>query len=386
MVRCRSNFNDMFIKANPSTSIDLGRFLTLSVQVELLAASHRPTNWGPKPEFGFDLGHCDDFATIRHDRIKVAEPGLMTHRIFQLFLTTFRIWSEANASRMSAAMTYYTMLSLAPLLLIAIAIAGYVFDNQAIESAILQNVRAFTTPDIANTVAAVMRNASEPSSGLLASTISLVVLFYAASGIFTQLSDTLDEIWQVPKADRRGIKFNVQKRMIGVAMVLVAGVLLIGSLTLDTVLACLNQWLEGTYPTLRTWLGLADRGLSFVLIPLVLSLIFCFFPSQKIRWSDCLPAAGLTAVLMVASRYFINLYLKFSSTSELYGAAGSLVVLLIWVYVIGLVVFFGAGFSCAWTKTFGETRNEESGPETIPIHGTRFGTSTAQPLKVRRRA
>lgn len=247
------------------------------------------------------------------------------------------------------------MLSLAPLLLIAIAIAGYVFDDQLVESEIIDNVRQFTTPDVAATVAGVIKNATAPSSGLLASTISLMVLLYGASGVFTQLFDTFNDIWSVPVASRRGFRFTIRKRLVGVLMVLVAGILLLGTLALGSVIAYLNGLMGGKFPQLTTWLNLIDRGLSFVLMPLVLTTIFWFFPNVKVRWLEMLPAAVLTSAMFAASRYLTNFYLQFSSTSEIYGAAGSLVVLLIWVYITGLVVFFGASFSCAWSRSFGST-------------------------------
>lgn len=254
-------------------------------------------------------------------------------------------------------MTYYTMLSLAPLLMIAIAIAGYVFDDQLVESEIIQSVKAVSSTEIAETVAGLIRNAKDPSSGWVAGMISLMVLLYGASGIFTQLFDTFNDIWQVPPASRSGLRFNIQKRLVGVMMVLVAGFLLIGTLALGSVISYLNQLVDGKYPQLTTWLNLADRGLSFILMPFVLSLIFWFFPTRKMRWTDVWPAAGLTAAMLAASRYLIDFYLQFSTTSEVYGAAGSLVVLLVWVYITGLVVFFGASFSCAWTQLFGSHSN-----------------------------
>jgi len=188
---------------------------------------------------------------------------------------------------------------------------------------------------------------------LLASTISLLVLFYGASGVFTQLFDTFNDIWSVPPESRSGLRFSIRKRLVGVLMVLVAGILLLGTLALGSVIAYLNGLMNGQHPTLTTWLNLADRGLSFVLMPLILSMIFWFFPAVKIRWTEMLPAAVLTSALFAASRYLTNFYLQFSSTSEIYGAAGSLVVLLVWVYITGLVVFFGASFSCAWSHSFG---------------------------------
>ena len=259
-------------------------------------------------------------------------------------------------------MTYYTMLSLAPLLMIAIAIAGYVYDSKQAQAEVIQNVKVATSPAIAQTVAGMIKNATRPSSGILASTISLLVLFYGASGVFSQLFDTFNDIWEVPPETRTGILFSLQKRLVGVGMVLVAGLLLIGTLMLGSVIAYVNGLVD-SYPHISSWLSLADRSMSFLLMPFVFALIFWFFPATKVQWRDVWPAGILTACLVATSRYLIDFYLRFSSTSEVYGAAGSLVVLLIWVYMTGLVVFFGASFCFAWAKTFGSL-SELTGQET----------------------
>jgi len=135
-------------------------------------------------------------------------------------------------------------------------------------------------------------------------------------------------------------------------MVIVVGLLLIAALVLDSVITYLNELAVG-YPRLIVWLGLADRSLSFLLMPVVFAMLFWFLPSTKIQWRDIWPAAVVTACLVAASRYLIGFYLKFSTTSEIYAASSTLVVLLIWVYMTGLVVFFGASLSYAWAQIYG---------------------------------
>jgi membrane protein len=279
-------------------------------------------------------------------------------RIWILVTSTFRIWEQANSSRMAAAMTYYTMLSLAPLLMIAVAIAGYVYDDKLASQELIEQVGAATSPAIAEIIAGLISNATRPSSGILASSISLLILFYGASGVFSQLYETFNVIWQVPVESRTGFKFTIQKRLIGIGMVLIAGVSLIGTVALGSVIAYLEHLVQDSYPIVTTWLNLADRSLSLLLMPFVLALMFWFFPATKIKWRDVWPAGVLTALLIAGSRYLIEFYLRFSSTSEVYGAAGSLVVLLIWIYITGLVVFFGAAFSHAWSDTFGSRSSQ----------------------------
>ena len=275
----------------------------------------------------------------------------MFHRPWKLFTLTCSIWIKVNASRMSAALTYFTMLSLAPTLIIAVAIAGYIYQPHLIKAEIVQRLSTITTPDIANYVAGLLENASAPGSGVIAGAISLSVLLFAASGVFTQLCDTFDDIWDVC-LEGKGVWYSIQKRLVGVGMVIVVGLLLIAALVLESVIAYLNELAVG-YPQLVTWLGLADRSLSFLLMPFVFAMLFWFLPSTKIQWRDIWPAAVLTAFLVAASRYLIGFYLKFSTTSEIYAASSTLVVLLIWVYMTGLVVFFGASFSYAWAQVYG---------------------------------
>ena len=261
---------------------------------------------------------------------------------------------------MAAAMTYFGMLSLAPLLVIAIAIAGPFFGDTTAQEEIIEQVKLFTTDEIANTIGSLIANASSPNSGFLAGTISVAILVFGASGVFSQLQGTFNEIWDVPDDELGGIWLTVKARLIGILMVIVAGCLLMITLALSAAVSAVTNLFHELPPRIHTWLGLADRGVSFLLMPLILSLIFWLIPKVKIKWSDVWPAAMLTALLLSLSRFLIEFYLKFSTTSEVYGAAGSLVVLLIWIYISGLILFYGAAFSRAWAETFGSLYSEES--------------------------
>jgi membrane protein len=285
----------------------------------------------------------------------------MIKKVWQLMFGSIRIWSDARASQMAAALTYYAMLSLAPTLMIAIAIAGYLFDNQLAEAEILAAVQQFTTPEIAKTISGLIQRASGPQSGIFASSISVIVLIIGASGVFSQLFDTFNYIWHVD-GKKLGFWFEVRKRGIGILMVLVIGLLLIGALVLNSTVSYVTQQMEG-HPILLSWLNFADRGLSFLLLPIVFSTLFWFVPSVKLSLWDVIPAGIVTSVLVTGSRYIIQLYLEFSSTSEVYGAAGSLVVLLIWIYMTSMVVFYGASFSHAWAITYGSRTPEKIAAE-----------------------
>ncbi len=263
---------------------------------------------------------------------------------------------------MAAAMTYFSMLSLAPCLVIAIAMAGYFFGNRLAEQEIIEQVQYYTTEKIAGIVAGLMANASQRNSGALAGSISIVILLFGASGVFTQLQETFNEIWDVPHEERQGIWLTVQTRLAGILMVVVSGFLLLTTLGLSTAVATVTNFFADKFPRTESWLAVADRGISFLLMPLVLSLMFWLVPRADVRWRDVWPAAMLTATLLSFSRYLIEIYLQYSTTSELYGAAGSLVILLIWIYMSGLVLFYGAAFSRAWTEIYGSRATSADEP------------------------
>lgn len=281
----------------------------------------------------------------------------MFRKIWQLIFGSFKIWSDARASQMAAAMTYYAMLSLAPTLMISIAIAGYVFDGQLAEAEILETSRKFTNPEIAQIIADLIRRANVPQQGIVAGSFSVVVFLLGASGVFSQMYDTFNYIWHVD-GKKQGFWFGIQKRGIGILMVLLAGLLLIGALVLNSVQGYVTDLVDG-HAVLLYWLSIADRSVMFLLMPFVFSLLFWFIPATKVHLWDVIPAGILTTLLVLGSRYIIRLYLNFSSTSELYGAAGSVVVMLIWIYIISMVLFYGASFSHSWSLTFGSRASGE---------------------------
>ncbi len=250
-------------------------------------------------------------------------------------------------------MTYFAMLSLAPLLMMAIAIAGFVFGDQMAEQEIIERVAQVTDAELAETVGSLIKNAARPESGLIAGSISIAILIFAASGVFSQLHHTFNDIWHVPIEEQTGWWFLLRTRFIGILLVLSAGLILIATMLFSSGLEAFGSWLGEYAPRSVGWFHLTDKALAFVVTPLVLSLIYWLLPATNVEWRDVWLAALLTAVFMYGSRYLIGLYLRFSTTEQVYGAAGSLVVLLIWIYINGLVVFYGAAFSHAWSLEFG---------------------------------
>lgn len=308
----------------------------------------------------------------------------MLRRVWKLISMTFTIWGTANASRMAAALAYFAILSLAPCLMIAIAIAGYIFDDDSARKEIHQQVEDVTSSEIAETVDGLIDRASKPNQGIVAGTISICVLVFAASCVFTQLYDTFNDIWDISFEGIHGILFTLRKRLLGIAMVLIVGVLLIGALVLDSTMTYINKLVvDSPWGVLLSWI---DNSLSYLLMPLVFSMMFWFFPATNVQWRDVWPAGILTACLVVSTRFLLGFYMEFSTTHEVYGVMGSVAVLLIWIYITGLVVFFGASFSHAWAETFGSRSKTVTPTENLKSKELANDTQAAPiPLALERR-
>ncbi|MEM9773421.1 MAG: YihY/virulence factor BrkB family protein [Chloroflexota bacterium] len=277
----------------------------------------------------------------------------MLVKIYAVFVNSFEIWGEAKASMMAAALTYYSMLSLSPILVLAVAIAGRVYGDTLVEGELLNQIAEFTSQEVANTVEELITNTSQPETGFVASALSFGVLFFGASGVFTMVSDTFNIIWGVPYDDRSGFWYSLQQRLIGVSMVLSVGLLLLVSILISTVISIVSEWTTDLIPAISGDLYLLERSITFLLVPLIFMAINRGLPRTKMTWWDVMIPSFITGMLVLGSRSLINLYLQFSSTSAVYGAAGSLVVLLAWVYMIGLIVFYGAALCRAFAEQFG---------------------------------
>lgn len=277
----------------------------------------------------------------------------MLVKIYTVIENSFEIWGKAKASLMAAALTYYTMLSLSPILVLAVAIAGRVYGDSLVEGELLTQIADFTSQEVADTVKELITNTNQPETGFVAGALSFGVLFYGASSVFTMVSDTFNIIWGVPYDDRSGFWYSFQQRLIGVAMVLSVGLLLLASILISTIIGIISEWTTELIPAISGSLYLAERGITFLLVPLIFMAINRGLPNAKMTWWDVMIPSFITGMLVLGSRSLINLYLQFSSTSAVYGAAGSLVVLLAWVYMIGLIVFYGAALCRAFAEQFG---------------------------------
>lgn len=273
--------------------------------------------------------------------------------VWGLFQETFSEWNKDKASRLAAALAYYTVFSLAPLLIIVIAIAGSVFGEEAARGEIVKQIQGLVGRDGAEVIETAIENASKPTEGTIASIISLVALLFGASGVFAELQDALNTVWEVQPQPGRGIINVIRSRFLSFSMVLGIGFLLLVSLVLSAILAALVNFVGNVLPGLDFLWQLANFIISFVITTLLFGLIYKVLPDVKITWSDVWIGAAITSLLFSIGRFLLGLYLGNSSFGSTYGAAGSLVIILAWVYYASQILFFGAEFTQVYSRRYG---------------------------------
>ncbi|MBN3898828.1 MAG: YihY/virulence factor BrkB family protein [Nostoc sp. NOS(2021)] len=273
--------------------------------------------------------------------------------IWKLLQETFKEWSEDKASRLAAALAYYTIFSIAPLLIIVIAIAGAVFGEEAARGQIVGQIQGLVGPDGAQFIQTAIQNANKPKTGAIASIISVVVLLLGATGLFTELQDSLNTIWEVKPKPGRGVSNMIRLRFLSFAMVIGIGFLLLVSLVISTGLAALVTYFSNLLPGVDFLWQILNFILSFAITTFLFGLIFKVLPDVKIAWSDVLIGAILTSFLFSIGRFLLGQYLGNGSFGSAYGAAGSLVVILAWVNYAAQILFFGAEFTQVYARRYG---------------------------------
>ncbi|MDJ0636934.1 MAG: YihY/virulence factor BrkB family protein [Xenococcaceae cyanobacterium MO_188.B29] len=272
---------------------------------------------------------------------------------FKLLKEAFRQWQADKASLLAAALAYYTVFSITPLLVIAIAIAGAVFGQENARGAILEQINELVGNQGAQAIETALANANQPQLSSLASTISVVVLLIGASGVFAQLQEALNTVWNVKAKPNGGIWQLIRKRLLSFGMVLAIGFLLLVSLILSAILSGIGNLeinlLPGFDP-LWHWLNVA---ISFGFITLLFALIYKYLPDVKIRWKDVWVGAIMTALLFTLGKSLIGLYLGRGSLGSAYGAAGSLIVFLAWVFYSAQILLFGAELTQVYARKYG---------------------------------
>jgi membrane protein len=266
---------------------------------------------------------------------------------------TFAEWSEDKAPRLGAALAYYTSLSLAPLLLVIIGISGLAFGEEAARGQIVAQLQGLVGDQGAKALQDMIANARKPSSGVVATVIGVVTLLAGASGVFGQLQDALNTVWEVQPKPGRGIVGVIKDRFFSLTMVLGTGFLLLVSLVITTAIAAAGGVLKNLGPGLEAAAHLAVAVVSFGVVSLLFALMFKLLPDAKVAWRDAWIGAIATAALFVVGKFAIGLYLGHAGIGSAYGAAGSFVVVLVWVYYSAQILLFGAELTQVYANRSG---------------------------------
>lgn len=289
---------------------------------------------------------------------------LNIRRLGQLFLQAAKAWSNDYAPSMGAAISYYTVFSLAPLLVIVIAVAGAVFGREAVTGQIVTQMRGLIGEQGATIVQNLVAASSDTHKGLIAGIISAVVLVLGATSVFTELQSSLDRIWHVPPSQKpSGIWSILRSRLLSFGVILGLVFLLMVSLVLSAALAAFGAFASDFMPGAQLVGQLLNVALSVGVATVLFAFIYKTLPSTPIDWHDVWIGAFATAVLFEIGKFLIGLYLGRSSVSQAFAAAGSLVVLIAWVYYAAQIFLLGAEFTKVYAQQHGSLQNQATATE-----------------------
>jgi membrane protein len=276
-------------------------------------------------------------------------------------------WVDDYAQSMGAALAYYTMFSIAPLLLIVISIAGLVFGDEAARGEIFAQLEGMLGAPGALAIQGLLESVRRPAESLTATAFGVVLLLIGATSVFGELQDALDRIWRAPgRAGQSGLWQLVRARLLSFGMILGIGFLLMVSLVASAALAALGKWWGPMFSNWAASASMIELGTSFLLVTLVFAMIYKTIPRVHIDWKDVWIGAAVTSLLFTAGKFLIGVYIGRSGIASGFGAAASLVVVLVWVYYSAQIFLLGAEFTWAYAHKFGSRKDLAStGPSDV---------------------
>lgn len=301
-------------------------------------------------------------------------------RFFHLFAKAVKAWIADYAPSMGAAISYYTVFSLAPLLVIVIALAGAFFGREAVQGVIVEQFSALIGPQSASLVQGLVARASDTDKGLVAGLISLGVLLVGATTVFAELQSALDRIWHVPESQKpSGLWALLRTRLLSFGMILALAFLLMVSLAVSAAVASFGAWIGGLMPGWEVLLQVVNTAFSLAVATTLFAIIYKLMPSARIAWRDVWVGAFVTAALFEVGKLLIGLYLGKSSMTESFAAAGSLVVLLAWVYYAAQIFLFGAEFTKAYADAHGSNAAQHAMQRSEKLAASKAERGTREP-------
>jgi len=268
-------------------------------------------------------------------------------------------WLDDYAPSMGAALSYYTVFSLAPLLLIVVSVAGLVFGEEAVRGELFAQLQGLMGADAAQAVQGLLASASKPTHGVLGTLVGVAVLVFGATTVFGELQDDLDRIWRAPARKGGGIWSLLRARLLSFGMILALAFLLMVSLVVGAVISALGKWWGPLFGGWEVLAQVVNVVVGFVLTTAIFAIIYKMMPRVHVRWHDVWIGALVTALLFTIGKFLIGLYIGKSGVASGFGAAGSLIVVFIWVYYSAQIFLLGAEFTWVYAKTLGSLRSEE---------------------------
>jgi membrane protein len=309
---------------------------------------------------------------------------------WKIIKETAKDWSDDDAATLAAALAYYALLSLAPLLVISIGVAGWFLGPEAARGRVAGELSGIVGGEAAQGVQAVVAHADKPTHGVVSAIVGVITLFVGASGVFGQLQTSLNTIWEVKAKPDRGLLGQLKDRFFSFTMVLGVAFLLLVSLVLSSILSSIGHLLADTLPGGAVLWQVVNFLLSFGVVTALFALIFKVIPDAKIKWRDVWLGAAVTALLFAVGKQLLGLYLGKAAVGSSYGAAGSIVALVVWVYYAAQILFVGAEFTQVQARHRGAaiepTENAERVPEATAAdekQGERAGRRGTGPARSR---
>ncbi len=278
--------------------------------------------------------------------------------LWSLFKESILAWRKDYAPSMGAALSYYTIFSIAPLLVIVIAVAGLVFGAEAASGAIFEQLRGMVGDSGAAAIQGLVKSASQPAASIIAAITGVVTLILGATTVLGELQSALDRIWRTPPVEEGGLFRMLRTRVLSFGMILVLGFLLLVSLVLSAAIVAIGDWWGPMFGKLRWLLEALNFAVSFGVVTALFAMIYKILPRVRIGWKDVWIGAAVTALLFTVGKFLIGLYIGKSGVSSGFGAAGSVIVLLVWVYYSAQIFLLGAEFTSIYAYRFGSLRGE----------------------------
>ena len=286
--------------------------------------------------------------------MKVKETLKSAKNIGNLIIASFKAFMEDRALTMSAALAYYTVFAMAPLLIVLISLASLFYGDDAINRKLFQEINGLVGNQAALQIQNIIRQISIQNDSTFAVILGVITLFIGTTGVFIEIQDSMNQIWRVKAKPKKGWKKMLINRVLSFSMVISLGFLLIASLIINGLILALSDQLSQYFPDLTILvINIINVALTFIIISALFSVIFKFLPDVEISWKDVRIGAFFTVTLFIVGKFLIGIYIERVGPGSAYGAAGSIIVILVWVYYTSAILYFGAEFTQVYSECYG---------------------------------